>query len=130
MPGGTGVTATNRATVPAGAVFLGITRRVVTGARGTLIRYVYAPDSAYPHHSRPREHTTAVLRGRIAFDIAGEERTLRPGEVAFITGGVPHGAAPVDDEEVETPNALRPRRTTELRSEAAVPGSTTPGIPR
>lgn len=104
---------TNWAAVAAEEVFPGITRQTVDGERSTLVRYVYAPGSVYPRHSHPQEQITAVLRGRIAFEVGGEERTLGPGDVAVIPGGVPHGAAPVGSETVETLNVLSPRRTAE-----------------
>ena len=51
-----------------------------------------------------------MLSGRIRFEVAGEAREVGPGEVVVIPGGVPHGAAVVGDEPVETLNALSPRR--------------------
>ncbi len=88
----------------------GVRRQIVNGARQTLVRYVYAPGAIFPVHAHPEEQITVVLRGRIGFDVAGERVELGPGEVAVIPGGVPHGAAVVGTEEVETINALSPRR--------------------
>ncbi len=88
----------------------GVRRQIVNGASQTLVRYVYAPGAIFPVHAHPEEQVTVVLRGRIGFDVAGERVELGPGEVAVIPGGVPHGAAVVGTEEVETINALSPRR--------------------
>ena len=88
----------------------GVRRQIVNGARQTLVRYLYAPGSIFPVHAHPEEQVTVVLRGRIGFDVAGAHLELGPGEIAVIPGGVAHGAAVVGTEEVETINALSPRR--------------------
>lgn len=91
-------------------VLPGIVRQTIDGERQTLVRYRYAPGSVFPAHSHPEEQITAVLSGRIAFEVAGERVVLGPGEVAVIPGGVEHGAAVIGDEAVETLNCLSPRR--------------------
>lgn len=58
--------------------------------------------------------------------MADGEGALGPGEVAFIAGGVPHGAVSTGGGEVEMLNALSPRRTEESRSEAIAPGLAAP----
>lgn len=88
----------------------GVRRQIVDGTRQTVVRYVYAPGAVFPVHAHPEEQVTVVVRGRIGFDVAGQRVELGPGEVAVIPGGVPHGAAVVGAEEVETINALSPRR--------------------
>ncbi len=88
----------------------GVRRQIVNGVRQTVVRYVYAPGAVFPVHAHPEEQVTVVLRGRIGFDVAGEHVELGPGEIAVIPGGAPHGAAVVGPEEVETINALSPRR--------------------
>ncbi|ACZ40594.1 cupin domain-containing protein [Sphaerobacter thermophilus] len=96
--------------IPDEEVYPGITRQVIHGERQTLVRYVYQPGSVFPQHHHPQEQVTAVLSGRIEFDVAGTRRVFGPGEVAVIPGDVPHGAQVVGDEVVETLNALSPRR--------------------
>lgn len=97
-------------TVSTEIVLPGIERQTVHGERQTLVRYRYAPGSVFPSHAHPEEQITMVLRGRIAFDVAGERLVLGPGKLAIIPGGVAHGAAVVGDEAVETLNTLSPRR--------------------
>jgi quercetin dioxygenase-like cupin family protein len=75
-----------------------------------MVRYLYAPGAVFPIHAHPQEQITLVIRGRIRFDLGGESVELGPGEVAILPGGMPHGAEVVGDEEVETYNALSPRR--------------------
>jgi quercetin dioxygenase-like cupin family protein len=99
------------ADVPEEVVYPGVSRAVVHGERQTLVRYRYAPGSRFPEHSHPEEQITAVLSGRIAFVVAGERLELGSGDVAVIPADVPHGAAVVGDEPVETLNALSPRRS-------------------
>ena len=98
------------ASLPAEEVLPGIQRQTVHGERQTLVRYWYAPGSVFPVHAHPEEQITAVLSGRIRFEVAGEAREVGPGEVVVIPGGVPHGAVVVGAEPVETLNALSPRR--------------------
>jgi quercetin dioxygenase-like cupin family protein len=111
-PDGTAVH-TAWSSLPVETVLPGIERRVVHGERQTMVRYTYEPGSVFPSHSHPEEQITVVVRGRIAFEIAGQRIELGPGEVAVIPGGVPHGATVIGDELVETFNALSPRRAAE-----------------
>jgi quercetin dioxygenase-like cupin family protein len=96
--------------LPSEEVLPGVVRQTVHGERQSLVRYRYAAGSVFPVHAHPEEQITAVLSGRIRFEVAGEAREVGPGEVVVIPGGVPHGAAVVGDEPVETLNALSPRR--------------------
>jgi quercetin dioxygenase-like cupin family protein len=98
------------ASLPAEEVLPGILRQTVHGERQTLVRYWYAPGSVFPVHAHPEEQITAVLSGRIRFEVGGGTLDLGPGEVAVIPGGTPHGAVVVGEEPVETLNALSPRR--------------------
>jgi quercetin dioxygenase-like cupin family protein len=99
------------AALPVEEVLPGVERQTVQGERQTLVRYRYAPGSVFPVHQHPEEQITAVLSGRIAFEVGGERREVGPGEVVVIPGDLPHGATVVGDEPVETLNALSPRRT-------------------
>jgi quercetin dioxygenase-like cupin family protein len=95
---------------PAEPVLPGIERRVVHGDQQSMVQYLYAPGSVFPRHAHPQEQITLVVRGRIRFDLDGSSVELGPGEVAVIPGGTPHGAEVIGDDEVETYNALSPRR--------------------
>lgn len=88
----------------------GVQRQIMDGTHQTVIRYVYAPGAIFPVHAHPQEQITVVVRGQIRFDVAGQRVDLGPGKVAVIPGGVAHGAAVIGTEEVETINALSPRR--------------------
>ena len=75
-----------------------------------MVQYLYAPGSVFPRHAHPQEQITLVVRGRIRFDFDGSSVELGSGDVAVIPGGVAHGAEVIGDDEVETFNALAPRR--------------------
>jgi quercetin dioxygenase-like cupin family protein len=91
-------------------VLPGITRQTVHGSRQTMVRYLYAPGAIFPMHAHPEEQVTVVVRGRIAFQVGEQWRELGPGEVAVIPANLPHGARVIGTEQVETFNALSPRR--------------------
>jgi quercetin dioxygenase-like cupin family protein len=100
------------ADVAAEEVLPGIMRQTVHGARQTMVRYLYEPGSVFPVHAHPEEQVTVVVRGRITFQIGNQWQELGPGQVAIIPGSLPHGAQVTGTEQVETYNALSPRRTT------------------
>jgi quercetin dioxygenase-like cupin family protein len=110
--------------IPAEPVLPGIERRTVHGARQTLVQYVYAPGAIFPVHAHPQEQMTLVIRGQIRFDLPDDSVELGPGDIAVIPGGVPHGAAVIGDEEVETYNALAPRREQDPLRDELDPGGT------
>ncbi len=43
-----------------------------------------------PEHSHPEEEVWIVTSGRLVVTIAGEERVVETGDVAFVPGGAPH----------------------------------------
>lgn len=92
--------------VPQEEVFPGIFRQTVTGSESTLVRYTYHPGCVFPTHSHPEEQITVVQSGEIQFDVAGETRVVRAGQVAIIPGGTPHGARVIDSRVVVTDNYL------------------------
>ena len=96
--------------LPPESVLPGIQRRVIHGKQQSMVQYLYAPGSVFPRHAHPQEQVTLVIRGRIRFDLDGVPVELGPGDVAIIPAGMPHGAEVLGDEQVETFNALAPRR--------------------
>ena len=44
-----------------------------------------------PLHSHPHEQGGVVLKGEVAFNIDGEVKTLRPGDLYIVPGDVEHG---------------------------------------
>lgn len=43
-----------------------------------------------PRHSHPHEQSTFVLEGELEFELGGEIRLVRAGELVIIPGGVEH----------------------------------------
>ncbi len=69
----------------------GITRRLVTvGERAMAVRIDLVPGSKIPTHDHPHEQIGFVASGRLRFTIAGETRTLEPGDGYSIPANAPH----------------------------------------
>jgi quercetin dioxygenase-like cupin family protein len=54
------------------------------------------PNTELPMHSHPHEQLGIVIHGEIEFTIDNEVRTLKPGDVYIIPGGVEHAAKTFD----------------------------------
>ena len=74
-----------------------ISRKLVTGER-EMVGQVYLKKGALvPNHSHESEQMTYVLQGALKLLVAGEEVTLREGEVLHIRPNVPHQVEALDD---------------------------------
>jgi quercetin dioxygenase-like cupin family protein len=62
-----------------------------------LIRLVLPRERAMPLHAVDGEMTLLCLQGEIVVDAHGSATTLRPGEMLYLLGGVPHGVRANDD---------------------------------
>jgi len=70
----------------------GISARFVTGSR-IMFSFVHlAPGAIMPDHHHPHEQLGYVLEGSLLLNIAGDERTLQPGDAYTIPGDVTHRA--------------------------------------
>ena len=74
-----------------------ISRKVVTGEREMLAQIYLKKGALVPMHSHESEQMTYVLQGALKFLIAGEEITVREGEVLHIPPGVEHQAEALED---------------------------------
>jgi quercetin dioxygenase-like cupin family protein len=54
------------------------------------------PHAVVDEHSHPHEQVGMVLEGRVVFFIGGEEKTLQPGDMFRIPGGVRHRVRVLD----------------------------------
>jgi quercetin dioxygenase-like cupin family protein len=54
------------------------------------------PKAVLPIHHHPHEQAGTVIFGQLALTIAGETRTLQPGDAYIIPGGVEHSAVAGD----------------------------------
>ncbi|MEU4191871.1 cupin domain-containing protein [Kribbella sp. NPDC026611] len=74
----------------------GLSFRPVLGEQ-TLTNFVhYEPNTEAPLHNHVEEQVVVVLEGELEFEIDGEIRTMRPGDVAVIPPWVPHRARTYD----------------------------------
>jgi quercetin dioxygenase-like cupin family protein len=70
----------------------GLGFRPVLGHR-TLTNFVtFAPGSAAPRHVHEEEQIVIVVEGELVFDLDGDVRTMRRGDVAVVPSWVPHAA--------------------------------------
>lgn len=99
----------------------GIERQAIDGHRQSVVRYRYEPGSVFPEHAHAEEQVTLVLRGRLLFQVGDQQIELGAGDGAIIPANVPHGAAVLGDETVETYNVLSPRRTEHPTGRASPP---------
>lgn len=69
----------------------GVRLHAIGGEQVLLCRVAYEPGFGVGTHSHEHtEQVMAVLEGEMTLTVAGETRTLRPGDVAVINRGVEH----------------------------------------
>ncbi|MBV9101253.1 MAG: cupin domain-containing protein [Candidatus Dormibacteraeota bacterium] len=89
----------------------GLAFRPVLGD-GSLVNFVsFDANTEAPMHVHVEEQFTIVLEGEFEFELDGEVRTMRPGDVAVIPAWVPHGARTRDTTCREIDVFTPPRRT-------------------
>lgn len=74
-----------------------LSRKVVTGEREMLVQVYIKRGCLVPLHTHDSEQMTYVLQGALKFLVAGEEVTVREGEVLLIPSGVAHQAEAIED---------------------------------
>jgi quercetin dioxygenase-like cupin family protein len=70
----------------------GLTLRPFEGDKLMVVRIEAHKGSVAPFHSHPHEQMSLVISGRVSFSLLGEQRTLGPGDVVHLPGGVEHEA--------------------------------------
>ncbi|HUX04400.1 MAG TPA: cupin domain-containing protein [Acidimicrobiales bacterium] len=96
----------------------GLEFRPVLGEK-TMVNFVhFAPHVEAPMHVHVEEQIVLVLEGEFEFDIDGDVRTMRPGDVAVIPPWVPHGAHTNDVSCLEADVFNPPRETLLKHAEA------------
>lgn len=89
----------------------GLEFRPVLG-EGTLTNFVsFQPHTTAPRHAHEEEQIVIVLEGEFEFEIDGQSRTLRAGDVAVVPPWVPHGAFTRDTSCLEVDVFNPPRHT-------------------
>jgi quercetin dioxygenase-like cupin family protein len=74
-----------------------VSRKIVTGEREMMAQVYLKRGCLVPMHSHASEQMTYVLQGALRFLIAGEEITVREGEVLHIPSHLEHQAEALED---------------------------------
>lgn len=74
-----------------------LSRKIVAGDREMLVQSYVKRGCLIPTHAHESEQMTYVLQGALKFLVAGEEITVREGEVLHIPSGVEHQAEALED---------------------------------
>jgi unsaturated pyranuronate lyase len=77
-------------------IFPGVHIFTTAGERMMLSVVELAPHAVVEPHSHPHEQMGLLLEGELTFTIGGQTRTLRPGEMWRIPGGIVHGCVAGD----------------------------------
>ncbi len=89
----------------------GLTFRPVLG-EGVMTNFVhFAPGTEAPRHVHEEEQIVIILEGEMSFDLDGDVRTMRKGDVAVIPAWVPHGAWTTGTSCLEVDVFCPPRKT-------------------
>jgi len=74
-----------------------ISQKIISGEREMLAQIYLKRGALVPMHAHESEQMTYVLQGTLKLLVAGEEVTLREGEVLHIPSGTPHQAEALED---------------------------------
>jgi len=74
-----------------------LSRKIVTGEREMLVQVYVKRGCLVPLHAHASEQMTYVLQGALKFLVAGEEITVREGEVIHIPSGIAHQSEALED---------------------------------
>jgi quercetin dioxygenase-like cupin family protein len=74
-----------------------VSRKFVSGDRETLAQIYLKRGAVVPMHAHESEQMTYVLQGTLKFLVAGEEVTVREGEVLHIPSELAHQVEAIDD---------------------------------
>jgi quercetin dioxygenase-like cupin family protein len=89
----------------------GLVFRPVLGER-TMVNFVsFEPHTEAPLHVHEEEQIVIVLEGEFEFELDGDVRLMRKGDVAVVPSWVPHGARTRDSSCVEADVFNPPRRS-------------------
>src|SRR6202042_1019915 len=70
----------------------GLGFRPVLGQKAMTNFVSFEPGAVAPRHVHEEEQIVIVLEGEFTFDLDGDVRVMRPGDVAVVPVWVPHGA--------------------------------------
>jgi quercetin dioxygenase-like cupin family protein len=87
----------------------GLGFRPVLGQKAMTNFVSFEPGATAPRHVHEEEQIVIVLDGEFTFDLDGDVRTMRKGDVAVIPSWVPHGAWTTDSHCLEVDVFAPPR---------------------
>ena len=96
----------------------GLGFRPVLGQRVMTNFVSYGPGAVAPRHVHEEEQIVIVVDGELVFDLDGDVRTMRKGDVAVIPPWVPHGAWTTDSHCEEIDVFSPPRQSLLMLAEA------------
>lgn len=89
----------------------GLGFRPVLGQRAMTNFVSFAPGTQAPRHVHEEEQIVIVIDGEFTFDLDGEVRVMRQGDVAVVPAWVPHGAWTTDSHCLEIDVFCPPRQS-------------------
>ena len=89
----------------------GLGFRPVLGERAMTNFVSFQPGTTAPRHVHDEEQIVIVLDGELTFDLDGDVRTMRRGDVAVVPPWVPHGAWTTDGPCLEIDVFCPPRQS-------------------
>ncbi len=111
----------------------GLGFRPVQGEKAMTNFVSFEPGAEAPRHVHEEEQIVIVLEGELVFDLDGDVRTLRKGDVAVIPSWVPHGAWTTDSHCLEVDVFSPPRQSllklAAAQEDAAAAGPEAPDSP-
>ena len=89
----------------------GLTFRPVLGQRSMTNFVHFEPGAEAPRHVHEEEQIVIILDGEMTFDLDGDVRVMRKGDVAVVPAWVPHGAWTTDTTCLEVDVFTPPRKS-------------------
>lgn len=86
----------------------GIQRQVLTSRNIMLVRHLYPPGTAIPHHKHPQEQITVVEQGELYYEVEGKGYELDAGDVISVPSDAEHGGQNKGEQAVITLNIFHP----------------------
>jgi len=78
------------------SIFPGVNIATCAAEKMMMSHVDMQPHAEVAEHSHPHEQVGMVLEGRAVFTIGGEEKTMGPGDMYRIPGGVKHRVVTLD----------------------------------
>ena len=101
----------------------GLGFRPVVGQRAMANFVSFQPHATAPRHVHEEEQIVIVLEGELTFDLDGDVRTMRRGDVAVVPSWVPHAAWTTDGHCLEIDVFCPPRQSLLELAEAHAAGT-------